>query len=66
MRVLLTVVFLQILHVDGIEFDRVLGVVDVLAERWETVGFVGWSSMASSVDDFPCVTEVTATMIAAP
>ena len=63
---MLTLLFLQILHVGRVETDWVLGVVDVLAESSEAIGFVCRASMTSSVDDFPCVAEVTATMITAP
>ena len=65
-RVLLTVAFLQILHVDRVEADRVLGVVDVLAERGETISFIRRASAASGIDDFSCIVEISTTMIMAP
>ena len=65
-RVLLTVAFLQILHIDRVEADRVLGVVDVLAEHGETISFIRRASAASGVDDFPCIVEISTTMITAP
>jgi hypothetical protein len=63
---LLTVVFLQILHVGRIEADRVLSIVDVLAECRESISFVSRSSMALSVDNFSCIAEIAMTMITVP
>ena len=57
--VLLAVVFLQILHVDWVEGDRVLSVVYVLTECWKMVGFVCRASMTPGIDDISHITEVT-------
>jgi hypothetical protein len=65
-RVLLIVIFLQILHTGRVEADRVLGVVDVLAEDGETICFARRAALTSSVDNFACIAEVTTTMILAP
>jgi len=64
-RVLLTIIFLQVLHVDGIDADRKLGIVYVLAEHWEAVSLVCWVFMMFGIDDFLCIVEIVTTTIAA-
>ena len=61
-----TVVFLQILHVDRIESDRVLGVIDVLTESGETIRFICRVTMTSSIDDFACIVKVATTVVPTP
>ena len=58
-RVLFVIVFLQILHDDWVEADRVLTVVYILTECRETIGFVCSPSITLGIDDVPCVTVVT-------
>ena len=65
MRILLTVIFLQVLHVDGVEADRVLGVVDVLAEGGESVRLIQEALLTSGVDDVLCVTAVPVVALSA-
>ena len=57
------IVFLQILHVDWVETDRVLSVVYVLTEGWEPIGFVCRASVTPSIDDISCVAEVATIVV---
>ena len=52
MRILFTVIFLQVLHIGGVETSRVLGVVDVLIESGETICFVRQTAITSAIDKF--------------
>ena len=61
--VLLAVVFLQILHVDWVEADRVLSIVYVLTKGWEPIGFICRASVMPGVDDISCITEVAAIVV---
>ena len=61
--VLLAVVFLQILHVDWVEADRVLSMVYVLTKGWEPIGFICRASVMPGVDDISCITEVAAIVV---
>ena len=64
-RVLFVIVFLQILHDDWVEADRVLSEIYVLTEGWKTIGFVCWPSVTLGIDDISCVTVVTTIAIVA-
>ena len=54
------IVLLQVLHVHWVETSRVLGVIYVLAEGRETVGFINESTVTFGVDEVPCIIRVAA------
>ena len=66
MRILFTVIFLQVLHIGGVETSRVLGVVDVLIESGETICFVRQAAITSGIDKFACIMKVVVAVVPPP
>ena len=58
--ILFAIILLQVLHVHWVETSRILGIIYVLAEGRETVGFINKSTVTFGVDELPCVIWVAA------
>jgi hypothetical protein len=54
-RILLAIILLQVLHVYWVETGRVFSIVYILAEGWESISFIGMSSMMLGADKITCV-----------
>ena len=53
--ILFAIILLQVLHVHWVETGRVLSVIYVLAEGWESVSFIRKWSMTFGIDEVPCI-----------